>query len=171
MELSSFKDLFIFLLSDIYIIENQLLVEVPKMVAKAHSEKLKEALKTHLGETKNQIKRLDRAFKLLGEKPRTVEWSRDVKHLFSDAEKFLKSNPSSPLLDAAIIVIAQRIEHYEIATYGTLREFANVLDNDEIKSILKESLKEEAEADTVLTKLAKGGMFSAGINVEATLNV
>ena len=91
----------------------------------------------------------------------------DVKNLFTDSNIFLRDSSPSMLLDAAIIFIAQRIEHYEIATYGILKEFADVLDYDEVSDILKSTLKEEAKADTLLTKLAKGGAFSKGINVEA----
>lgn len=171
MEVVSFKDLFIYILSEIYAVENQIVDELPRIVQKVDSEKLKEALQAHLVETKNQVKRLDRIFKMLNEHPRKIEWAMDIKKLFADAGRFLKDNTSSPLLDAAIIVIAQKIEHFEIATYGSLCEFADVMENKEIRSILKDSLKEEKEADELLTKVAKGGLFSCGVNVEATHNL
>lgn len=167
MKLTSFKELFIVLLSDIYNLETKLVTEVPKISQRVHSEELKEALSDHLSETKEQVKRLDKIFKLLNAKPVRIEWAHDIKALFTDVEKVLKDNPPSPLLDAAIIAIVQRIEHFEIATYGTLREYAQVLDIDEVKAIFKETLKEECKADTLLTKIAKGG----GINEAATRNV
>lgn len=167
MKLTSFKELFIVLLSDIYNLESKLVTELPKMAQKVHSEDLKEAIVEHLAETKQQVKRLEQIFKILDVKPMRVEWAHDIKALFTDAEKVIRDNPASPLLDAAIIAVAQKIEHYEIATYGTLKEFANVLDISDVKSIIKETLKEEGKADTLLTKIAKRG----GINEAATRNV
>jgi len=167
MKLVSFEDLFHCLLSDIYTVENQLIKELPVIAQKVYSDELKVAIKDHLEETKVQVERLDKIFQLLKQKPRKIEWSSDIKNLFIDANVFLKENTPSPLLDAAIIVIAQRIEHFEIATYGTLQEFAKVLDYDDIFDILNETLKEESKADTMLTKLAEGGMFKKGINIEA----
>lgn len=168
MKLVSFEDLFLGLLSDAYIFENQIVENMPKMLQKVSSDELRGALKDHLVETKEQVKRLDQIFRLLKQKPKTVEWSSDIKNLFADAESFLKENNASPLLDAAIIAIAQRIEHFEIATYGTLREFAKLLNYDEVEDILEDTLQEEGKADTILTKVAEGGMFKKGVNVEAT---
>lgn len=170
MKLGSFKDLFLVLLSDIYVVENQIVASVPEIVKKVHSEELKTALLDHLNETKMQIARLEKIFKILGEQPQKLTRSQDIKDLFLDTAHFVKDNPASPLLDAAIIASVQKIEHYEIATYGTLKEFACVLESKEIKTILEETLKEEGKADTMLTKLAKGGVFSSGINASATLN-
>lgn len=167
MKLNSFEELFVCLLSDIYEVENQIVKDVPLILKKVHSDELKEALQDHLRETKDQVKRLDKIFQLIKQRPRRVEWVGDIKNLFADAGGFLAENQPSPLLDAAIIAITQRIEHFEIATYGTLREFANVLDYDEVQDILKDTLKEEGHADTILTKLAKGHIFSKGINIEA----
>lgn len=171
MKLGSFKELFICLLSDIYDVENQIVTNLPKVIKQVHAEELKTALQDHLVETKNQVKRLEKIFQLAGERPMKIEWSRDIKNLFADGERFMKEQPSSPLLDAAIIVMMQRVEHFEIATYGCLQEFAEVLENPEIKNLLHESLKEEHKADSALTKLAKGGLFSKGINAEATHNL
>lgn len=168
MKLNSFRELFLSLLSDIYMAENQLLAEMPKVIKKASSEALKEALQHHANETKSQLKRLESIFKIINEKPSKIEWSKDIINLFNNIDKFLRDNSPSALVDASIIVVMQRIEHFEIATYGTLKEFAHVMDNDEIKSLLHEALKAAGKADTVLTKLAKGGLFSPSINVAAT---
>lgn len=167
MKLHSFDDLFFCLLCDIYAVENQLVKDIPLLAKRASSEDLKEVLKTHLAETKEQVKRLDRIFKLIEREPKKVEWASDIKNLFADANAFLTENHPSDLLDAAIIAIAQRIEHFEIATYGTLRAYAKVLDYDEVDSILKETIKEESHADKLLSKLAEGGVFKSGINVKA----
>ena len=170
-KLNSFRDLFIHLLSDIYAFENLNVAELPKLIKKTDSDELKRCLQQHLAETKTQVKRLEHVFKLLDEKPFKVDWMQDVKGLIVSTEKFLKDDPASPLVDAAIIAITQRIEHYEIATYGTLAEFADCVGNDEIKKLLGESLKEEEKADVTLSKIAKGGWFKSGINAEATHNL
>lgn len=167
MKLNSFEELFVCLLSDIYLVEKQIIKDMPHFIKKAESKDLQEALKTHLAETKDQIKRLDRIFHIIKATPSAIIWAGDIKNLFADAETFLLENESSPVLDAAIIAIGQRIEHFEIATYGTLKEFADVLEYEDIKSILDETLKEEAHADKLLTKLAEGGMLTRGINVKA----
>jgi ferritin-like metal-binding protein YciE len=167
MKLNSFEDLFVCLLSDIYVVENRLLKDLPILVKRAESPELKETLQTHLGETKEHIKRLDKIFKLLKEQPHRLEWAGDIHNIFADAGAFLTENTPSAVLDAAIIAIAQRIEHFEIATYGTLLEFSKVLNYNEIENILGETIKEEAHADKLLTKLAKGSVFTTGINVKA----
>lgn len=167
MKMHSFNDLFLALLSDIYYVENQFVTDLPKVIAKAQSEELKEALTVHLNETKTQISRLERIFTLLDEKPVEADWLNNTVAFSSRIDRFLDMNIASPLLDAAIIVMVQRVEHFELATYGTLLEYANIVDQDEISDILKESLKEATKTDSALTKLAKGGVFSKGINVEA----
>lgn len=167
MKINSFEELFICLLSDIYALEKILVKDLPHLIKKAHSEDLKDGLKIHFSETKEHVKRLDKIFHILKQSPLEVSWSGDIKALFVDTEKFLEENKSSPLLDVAIIALAQRVEHFEITTYGTLRAFADVLDYDNIKSILKETLKEEGHADKLLTDLAEGGLLTKGINVKA----
>lgn len=168
MKIDSFEDLFICLLSDIYSLEHLAIKAMPHLIKQASSEELKTGLKNHLAESREHIKRLDKIFHILKQKPSEVSWAGDIKNLFVDTEAFLQENEPSPLLDAAIIALAQRIEHFEITTYGTLREFAKVLEHEEIKSILKETLKEEWHADKLLTDLAEGGLLSKGINVKAS---
>lgn len=167
MKLTNFEDLFLSFLSYIYHFENQLVTQIPTVAELAYSDDLRKALYRHLDETKEQVKRLDKIFQILKQQPRQLEWSNEVKNLFSMAMSFLKDNSPSPLLDSAIILLVQRIEHYEIATYGTLKEFADVLDYDEVYDLLKESLKEESTADKHLTNIAAGGAFKKGINVAA----
>lgn len=167
MKIHSFEDLFVCLLSDIYAVEKLIVKDMPHLIKKAHSEDLKEGLKAHFTETKEHVKRLDKIFHILNQRPMEISWSGDIKTLFVDTEKFLEENESSPLLDVAMIAMAQRIEHFEITTYGTLRAFADALDYDEVKSILKETLKEEGHADKLLTDLAEGGLLTKGINLLA----
>ena len=167
MKLNSFEELFICLLSDMYAVEKILVKDLPHLIKKAYSEDLKEGLKNHFSETKEQVKRLDKIFHILNQRPLDVSWSGDIKALFVDTEKFLDENESSPLLDVAIIALAQRVEHFEITTYGTLSAFADALDYDDVKSILKDTLKEEGHADKLLTDLAEGGLLTEGINIKA----
>jgi ferritin-like metal-binding protein YciE len=166
-KLNSFRDLFLHLLSDLYVVENLSVVELPKLAKKADSPELKTALSNHLAETKAQIKRIEEIFHILEEKPVVSGLSQNLKGLFASTETFLKNEPSSPLLDAALIVMCQRIKHFEIANYGTLAEFADCVKNDHIKKMLGETLKEEVKADGALTKIAKGSWFRTGINEEA----
>lgn len=167
MKLDSLEDVFNLLLSDIYHVELELLTAIPAMAKKAKSEELKEGLRRHLEETKEQVKRLEQAFNILGIVPKRVDWNASVHALFEKGASFLHANTTSAPLDAAIIVIAQRVEHFEIATYGSLIEFCKVLDHVEVRKLLEETIKEEYNADKALNKVAEGGAFSAGVNVKA----
>ena len=167
MKINSFEELFVCLLSDIYAVEKILVKDLPHLIKKAYSDDLKDSLKKHFAETKEQVKRLDKIFHILNQRPMEVSWSSDIKSLFVDTEHFLEENESSPLLDVAIIALAQRVEHFEITTYGTLKAFADALDYDEVESILQETLKEEGHADKILSDLAEGGLLTEGINVKA----
>ena len=166
-KVSSIEDLFLVLLSDIYSVEVQLVHVLPILARKAESKELKDAILTHLNETKEQVVRIERIFNKLNEEPVAVEPLSTMHYGFEQAQKFLSENTSSPAIDAAIIAIAQRVEHFEISTYGTLKEFADLLEYDEIKDLLKETLKEEAKANETLNKIATGGLFSSGINTKA----
>ena len=160
MKLNSFRELFLFLLSDIYTVENQFVADLPLFIKKAESGELKKALENHLNETKKQVVRLNKIFELLQEEPAHYGWARNVRNLFVDVEKFLADNPTSLLTDSTIIAIEQRIQHFEIATYGTLRAFAKIVNHEEIASILDEALQEEVKTDTILTKIIKGEIAS-----------
>jgi ferritin-like metal-binding protein YciE len=166
-KVTSFEKLFLVLLSEIYAVENHLTTVIPNLAKRASTKELRDTLQDHLKETKQQIVRLEEIFEKIGDAPIKVEWIPQSFAAYDKIQKFLDDNPTSAVTDAAIIAFAQRIEHYEIATYGTLREFAHALDYNEIKDLFKESLKEEAHADVCLTKLAQGGVFSQGINAKA----
>lgn len=159
----NFHTLFLKELKDMYDAENQLLVALPKAAKAALTTELKEAIQQHDKETKNQVKRLEKIFTMLGEVPRR-ETCKAMKGLIQEMNDIINSNPKSEVRDAAIIAAAQRIEHYEISSYGTARTFAKQLDYDDAADLLDETLDEESNADKTLTSIAEGGFFTAGIN-------
>jgi ferritin-like metal-binding protein YciE len=147
------RALFIDGLKDIYWAENALTKEIPKMVKNTTSAKLSEGLNHHLEETKNQIKRLEKVFDLLGEKAEG-EKCEAMAGLIKEASSIMEETKKGPVRDAGIIAAAQKVEHYEIATYGTLTAFAKTLGEDAVAELLIETLKEETNADKTLTDAA-----------------
>jgi ferritin-like metal-binding protein YciE len=167
MKNHTLHELFIEQLIDMYSSENQIIVALPKLIKLASLPELKEALSHHLKETKGQVEKLETIFTILELSFREVT-CKAMKGLLNEAEEIVKKFSKSPTLDAAIIAAAQKVEHYEIASYGTLRSFAKNLDVDrQIVNLLQEILDEEGAADKKLTKLATGSFFSNGINAEA----
>lgn len=159
--------LFIKEIEDMYSSEKQIVQSLPKLIGLASSKDLKDALRNHLKETKEQVKRIEKIFSILGEKieKNTCE---AMKGLLQETNEMVAHKKKSPLLDAAIISAAQKIEHYEIASYGTLRSFAKNLSFErEIINLIQETLDEEGAADKKLTRIAEGSIFHAGINREA----
>lgn len=146
--------------------EEQIVAALPKMATAATSSELKNAFKSHLKETKGQIQRLDKIFKLL-KTPKRKKLCEATKGLIQECKDVIKEYDKSALRDAALISKAQRIEHYEISAYGTLRTFAKELGLGEVASLLQDNLDEEGHADKALTKIAEGGIFSSGINQKA----
>lgn len=163
MTKEAFYQLFIKELKQLYDAENQLVAILPECADAATSSELKEAILEHFEETKNQVQRLDKIFKLLKEKPEGEKCTA-LQSLISSARELIQSEQPSLVRDAGIISCAQQVEHFEISTYGTARTFARQLDFDEIADLLQETLDEEGSADKKLTDLAEGGIFSAGIN-------
>jgi len=162
------KDVFIDELHDMLSAEQQIVKALPKVVEAASSPDLKAAFRAHLQETKGQIKRLEKAFRLLKHKPR-AQLCKAAKGLIEECSEVIKDYPKSSSRDAALISKAQRIEHYEISAYGTICTFAKELGHKDIASLLHETLNEESSADKKLTKLAEGGFLSSGINHDANL--
>ena len=159
--------LFIDELEDMLSAENQIIESLPKLIKLATFQELKKGLSDHLKETENQVERLEQIFTLLNLKAREKE-CLGMRGILDEAEEIVKNKKHSPLLDAAIISAAQKVEHYEIASYGTLRSFAKHLNFDsEIIDLLQENLDEEGAADKKLTKIADGTFFSSGVNKEA----
>jgi ferritin-like metal-binding protein YciE len=148
-------------LCDLYDAEQQIVKALPKLIQNATSPELKEALQEHLDVTQKQVQRLDDAFTALGEK-REQQKCKGMAGLIAEGEDLLKEDFEDSTKDAGIIGAAQRVEHYEIAAYGTARTLAQTLGNNEVADLLEETLDEEKEADQLLTQIAE-----SSINTEA----
>ena len=155
------RDLFEDSLKDIYWAEKALVKALPKMVKNATSEELIGALTEHLDVTKNQVARLEQVFEIL-DKPARAKKCDAMEGLIKEGEGIMEETKEGVVRDAGIIAAGQKIEHYEIATYGTLCAFATILGESEAADLLQQSLNEEKEADTTLTTVAEGS-----INIEA----
>ncbi|MDP1835667.1 MAG: ferritin-like domain-containing protein [Chlamydiales bacterium] len=166
MRTATFQGLFVDVLRDLYDAEHQTLKGLVQMIKHAHDPDLKEAFQNHHKETRNQIARLEHIFEDLDQDPEGMT-CHGMEGLMEEAKEVLKQRGRSAIKDAALIIAAQKIEHYEMAAYGSARTIAAELDLDDIADLLQDSLNEEGGADKKLTKLAKGGLFSKGINEEA----
>ena len=154
MKLSTLKQLYIEELRDLYSAENQLLKALPKMAKGASSEELKLAFENHLDQTKVHVERLEEIFERLDETPKG-KTCQAMKGLVEEGSEILGEDGEESVLDAGTIAVAQKVEHYEIASYGTVRTFAQLLGEDEAAELLQETLDEEGEADKLLTQLAQ----------------
>ena len=161
MKLDSLQKLYIEELRDLYNAENQLVKALPKMAKHASHQELKQAFEDHLEQTKEHVERLDEIFKRLDERP-TGKTCKGMKGLIEEGSEILEKDGDESVLDAALIGAAQRVEHYEIAGYGTVRTFANMLGENEAAELLQQTLDEEGETDKLLTELAE-----SVVNVEA----
>ena len=162
MAKKTFEDMLLEETKDIYDAEKRLTKALPKMAKAATTEELREAIEDHLEETKGQVKRLEKIFKLL-EKPARGKKCAAMTGLVEEGSELIKEKKDmdSAVFDAALIAAAQKVEHYEIATYGTLATWAEMLGLEEVSDLFEESLAEEKGADDKLTSLA------AEINVMA----
>ena len=153
MAAENLHDLFIEELRDIYDAEKQLTKALPKMVKAAQSEELRAAFEEHLEITRMQVERVEEVFKSLGmaAKGKTCE---GMKGLIEEAQEKIQELEQGSTLDAALIASAQKVEHYEIATYGMLATFAEVMNHQDAKDLLGQTLEEEKEADEKLTAIA-----------------
>ena len=164
--MSTFKELFLEQLGDIHSAETQITEALPKLIEAATDDELKDALSTHLHETRKQIERLQQVFAHLDEAPVT-KTCMGMKGLLKESAEGLQKGLSGPLGDALIIANAQRVEHYEISAYGTAIAWAKELDLGDVADLLDESLDEEAGADETLTRIADGGLLTEGLNEAA----
>lgn len=161
MEQNTLKDLYIDELRDIYDAENQLVKALPKMASAATSDELRTGFETHLEQTRGHVERLRQIFEALGEKP-TGKKCKGMRGLVKEGDEMIEEEElEGEVLDAGLISAAQRVEHYEIAAYGCVRTYAELLGEDEAASLLQETLDEEKETDEKLSELARN------INVEA----
>ena len=155
------RDLFVDELKDIYWAEKELLKAIPKMIKNATSEELADALTSHLQVTKNHVTRLEKVFASIGEKAEAKKCEA-MAGLLKEGGEIMEETEKGVVRDAGIILAAQKVEHYEIATYGTLHIFADTIGETIAASLLESTLEEEKEADVALTKIAE-----SSINVEA----
>jgi ferritin-like metal-binding protein YciE len=154
MSVGSLEELFLDELKDLYSAEKQITKALPKMVKAATSPNLKEALQNHLEETNNQIQRLETIFEKLGKKG-TGKTCEGMKGVLAEGAEVMQELKKGEVRDSGMITAAQRVEHYEMAGYGGVREFAKLLGQKEIMNLLDETLKEEEAADKKLTQVAK----------------
>lgn len=147
------RELFVDSLKDIYWAEKALTKALPKMAKNATSENLIKAINDHLAVTEEQVARLEKVFKSVGEKA-TAKKCDAMEGLIKEGESIMQETAPGAVRDAGIIAASQKIEHYEIATYGTLAAFATTLGEDDAVLLLEKTLAEEKEADTVLTEAA-----------------
>jgi ferritin-like metal-binding protein YciE len=162
MKSSQLMELFEDELKDIYWAEKALMKAIPKMIKNATSKELIDALTSHLSETKNQVSRVEQVFDSIDKKASAKKCDA-MEGLIKEAEDIMESCESGAMCDAGIISAAQKVEHYEIASYGTLRQFAETLGLKKAVSLLEATLKEEKAADQKLTKVA-----TTAVNVEAS---
>jgi ferritin-like metal-binding protein YciE len=147
------KKLYVDELKDLYNAENQLVKALPKMAKTASSEELRKGFAEHLEQTKGHVERLEQIFRSLGENPKGKK-CKGMEGLVEEGSEVMEEDFEGALMDAALIGAAQRVEHYEIAAYGTVCEFAKELGETDQASLLQETLHEEKQADEKLTKLA-----------------
>ena len=155
MKLNSLNKLYLEELRDLYSAETQLVKALPKMAKGASSDELKEAFESHLEQTKEHVERLTEIFDRLEEKP-TGKTCKAMKGLIEEGSEMLEQEGDESVIDAGLIAAAQRVEHYEIAAYGTVRTFADLLGEDEAAELLQQTLDEEGETDKQLSELAEG---------------
>lgn len=154
MKNDSLRALFLNELREAYDVEHQIERALPKMLEHVSHPELKDAIHLHLSQTKEQARRLDRCFDVLGERAK-AEDSDGIKGIIKGAEHLMKSDGDPSVIDAGIIAEAQKVEHYEIAMYGTLCTYAQMLGEQECLSLLKQTLSEEKETDRKLTDIAE----------------
>jgi ferritin-like metal-binding protein YciE len=150
-------------LKDLLSAEKQLVQALPKMAKKASHEQLRRAFEEHLQVTEGQVARLERVFQIL-DKPARAKKCKAMEGLIEEGKEMMGEDMDPEVMDAALIAIAQKVEHYEIASYGTVRTWAELIGESEAAKLLQQTLDEEGEADKKLTQLAE-----TSINVEANV--
>ena len=160
-KLGTLEDLYVDMLKDLYSAEKQLVKALPKMAKSAQSPDLQKAFQEHLGQTEQHVERIERIFSNLEGTPRGKKCV-GMEGLIEEGAELLKENVDPDVLDAGLIAAAQKVEHYEIASYGTARAWAEKMGHDDAARLLQETLEEESTANEKLTQLAE-----SHINMEA----
>ena len=161
MEIDSLQKLYVDHLKDVYSAEKQIIQALPKMAKNASNAQLRAAFQEHLEQTRGQVERLDRIFERLGKSSRGKK-CKGMEGLIEEGKEVLEEDMDDDVRDAALIAAAQKVEHYEIAAYGTLRTYAELLGEKQDAKLLQHTLDEEGNADKKLTQLAE-----STVNLEA----
>jgi ferritin-like metal-binding protein YciE len=164
--MNSLQSLYVHQLKDLYSAEKQISEALPKMAQAASSPELKKAFEQHLEQTRTHLDRLTSLLRDEGENPGNKK-CKGMEGLIEEGSEALQQKGDSATKDAALIGAAQKVEHYEIAGYGTVQTYAKMLGNTMAASTLQKTLNEEGETDKKLTRLAEGGMMTTGINEKA----
>jgi ferritin-like metal-binding protein YciE len=162
MSLDSLQTLFVEELRDIYNGEKQILKALPRMAKAAESPQLKQAFTKHLKETEGQVQRLEKILKDLGQAVRGKQ-CKGMEGLIEEGKEKMEEEGEAAVMDAALIASAQKVEHYEIATYGCLRTYAQLLGHEQAAKLLEQTLAEEEATDKKLTELGEGGINEAAV--------
>lgn len=160
-KINSLDELLVDLLKDTYDAEHQITKALPKMAQAASSSELRAAFEKHLRETEQQIQKVESVFQMLGESP-SRKTCKAMQGLVAEGQEVLQEDMDDDVRDAALIASAQKIEHYEIASYGTMRTFARLLNHDDAVQVLQDILDQEGDTDQALTNIAEGN-----VNLEA----
>ncbi len=153
MAVKTMEDLFLHGLQDVYFAEKQIVKALPKMAKAVKSDELRDAMETHLEETKGQVERLEKVFELIGESAKGTTCPA-IEGLIEEGEELMSETKDKDVLSAGLLAGAQAVEHYEIARYGTLCAWARQLGHDEAAELLEETLAEEKNADRILNEIA-----------------
>jgi ferritin-like metal-binding protein YciE len=160
MKLESLHDLYLYELKDLYSAEDQIVKALPKMIEKAESTDLRGALEHHLEETRGHVSRLEQVFQMHGEDAEKQK-CKGMQGVLDEGDEMAGKNATPAVRDAAIISACQRVEHYEIAAYGTVRTYAEQLGHQRAAAVLKQTLDEELAADKKLTQIANSRNIAA----------
>ena len=154
IDMNNLQDLFVVQLRDLYDGEQQITEALPELIEKATNPQLKNALQEHLDVTRKQIQRLEQIFRTLNQKP-TGETCKGMKGVIKEGDDLVSKGNDPGVIDASIITSAQRVEHYEMAGYGTVKTYAHQLGRQEFARLLEQTLNEEKQADALLSQIAE----------------
>lgn len=167
MKISSLRDLYLDVLKDAYSAENQIVKALPRIAKAVVSPELKNVLESHLEETRNHVDRLEQIFDKLGVSPKGKR-CKGMEGIIEEGSEFLEADGDDSALDAAFIAAAQKVEHYEMATYGCARTYAEMLGDTRAAELLQETLDEEMAADQKLTDVAERVINPDAVSGEST---